>query len=256
MILTQPLFFKRITFLKRDTFKEKRLNINIVVHIYVNNSKLTQTINYRKMKSVLHSLLHSQVELNPFRHWLLRDFFSISIYDNLVALPLTPPDRYDSDGKRSGSKNPFFFNKETCVKFDVCDEVVAIFQAKKVVSTLEKLCSINLHGSYLRIGYYVDKEGFWLEPHTDLSVKLITMTVYLSKEIPSEDIGTDLFDIDKRKISTVPSENNNGLIFLPAENTWHGLNRKSFTGLRKILIINYVTEDWLSRQELCYPAIF
>lgn len=141
------------------------------------------------------------------------------IYNKLIDLPLNPFYKYHTDGQRSNYKNQIFFNIESCDHFSVCKEVVDISQSEEVIEKLEIMLGIDLIGSYLRIGYYVDKEGFWLEPHIDLSVKLVTMVVYLYKEVAYEDLGTDLFDSRKVLVNTTPSDNNSGLIFLPSGDT-------------------------------------
>ncbi|MVM29309.1 2OG-Fe(II) oxygenase [Spirosoma sp. HMF4905] len=207
------------------------------------------------MESVLQSLVTHQKVYSPFEYLIIKDIFSHSIYDELVNLPVTPPERYNAEGKRNSNNNHIFFNEMNCKKFDVCRKIAATFQSRNITSSLETMLGVNLKGSYLRIGYYVDKDGFWLLPHTDLSVKLITITVYLSKDKPFEDLGTDLFDSEKKLVCTTSSACNSGFIFRPANNTWHGFNKKNITGLRRTLVINYVSEDWLSREELCSPQI-
>ena len=52
----------------------------------------------------------------------------------------------------------------------------------------------TLGGSFLRIEYCLDTDGFWLEPHTDIGAKLFTMLVYLSDHPEAEDWGTDIMD--------------------------------------------------------------
>ena len=207
-------------------------------------------------EDVLLSLKNCQFEQVPFKHWKINNVFSSHIYKALVDLPLDPPESYGLDGKRISGASRIFFTRENCSRFSVCDEVVNIFQSPEVILSLERLLDINLSNSYLRIGYYVDKMGFWLKPHTDLDVKLLTMTIYLYKKLESDDIGTDLFDEELNLVLTAPSRNNSGLIFIPGKNTWHGLNEKHFAGLRKLLIINYVTSKWENIEELCYSTIY
>ena len=51
-----------------------------------------------------------------------------------------------------------------------------------------------LDGSFLRIECCLDTDGFWLEPHTDIGAKLLTLLVYLSDHPEAGDWGTDIMD--------------------------------------------------------------
>jgi len=106
----------------------------------------------------------------------------------------------------------------------------------------------------LRIEYCQDIDGFWLEPHLDISVKLFTMLVYLSGEPELRDAGTDIYDSGPhhRLAATAPYEKNRGLMFVPGGNTWHGFSKRPISGVRKSLIVNWVTPEWRDRWELAY----
>ena len=98
----------------------------------------------------------------------------------------------------------------------------------------------------------VSVDGFWLEPHLDISVKLFTMLVYLSGEPELYDAGTDIYDAtpEHRLVATAPYEKNKGLIFIPGTNTWHGFTKRPIHGVRKSVIVNWVTPEWRDRWEL------
>jgi hypothetical protein len=40
---------------------------------------------------------------------------------------------------------------------------------------------------------------------------------------------------------------------VPANDTYHGFERRIIPGVRRSLIVNYVGPEWRSRQELAYP---
>ena len=56
------------------------------------------------------------------------------------------------------------------------------FQDKRVTSHIEQVFGTDLTGTYLRMEFAQDIDGFWLEPHSDLGVKVFTMLLYLSKD--------------------------------------------------------------------------
>jgi hypothetical protein len=43
------------------------------------------------------------------------------------------------------------------------------------------------------------------------------------------------------------------MIFVPSDKTWHGFEPRTITGVRKSVILNYVTHDWRAREQLSYP---
>ena len=42
------------------------------------------------------------------------------------------------------------------------------------------------------------------------------------------------------------------MIFVPADDTFHGFERRPIKGVRKSLIINYVTDEWRAREQLAF----
>ena len=44
------------------------------------------------------------------------------------------------------------------------------------------------------------------------------------------------------------------MIFVPADNTFHGFEKRQIQGVRTSLIINYVTNDWRAREQLSRRA--
>ena len=66
------------------------------------------------------------------------------------------------------------------------------------------------------------------------------------------DAGTDIYDASPqhRLVKSAPYEWNAGLAFIPGHDTWHGFSRRPIRGVRKSLIINYVSPEWRAVQEL------
>jgi hypothetical protein len=190
----------------------------------------------------------------PFRHWLVEDVLPAASCDAIRTLPFAPPSIADTLGKReTHNSTRLFFSAENRVRFPVCAAIAEVLQGSALVDRLEALCGARLRGSFLRIEYCQDTDGFWLEPHTDIGAKLFTMLVYLSEDQGAEGWGTDLFDQARNLVGTVPFRANCGLIFVPGEDTWHGFRRRSIIGVRRSIIINYVKDEWRARHELAYP---
>lgn len=127
-----------------------------------------------------------------------------------------------------------------------------MLKAPEAVATIERTCGIDLTGTYLRVEYCMDTDGFWLEPHTDIGAKRFTMLCYLSVGEGSDPCGTDVLDGNHRVVARAPFERNSGLIFIPSPDTWHGFAPRRINGVRKTLMVNYVGEEWRARHELAF----
>ena len=191
----------------------------------------------------------------PYDYWLLHDVLPTEMVSGIAGLPFAPPANPEFSGRReSNNSTRVYFSPENQEKFPVCRDAVAIFSDPKVIKVLEKTTGVDLSKGHLRIEYCQDVDGFWLEPHLDISVKYFTMLVYLSDDPNLFDAGTDIYDStpEHKLVASAPYEQNAGLIFIPGKNTWHGFTKRPIRGLRKSIIINYVSPDWLSKGELAY----
>ena len=195
---------------------------------------------------------HAELSNDPFPHWLLNEIIPPAVYNQIVSLPIAPADIDSAAGKRSSyNDSRVFINPELRKQHSVMDTVARTFQDPKVVSAIEKKLGINLEGSSLRIEYCQDKDGFQLEPHKDIPEKLMTMQIYLADD---PKLGTDLYDKDQQFYSSVMAKKGTGMVFLPkTENSWHGFEKRPIDGIRRSLIVNYVTPEFRAKHELAFP---
>jgi len=202
----------------------------------------------------LTSLRQSHRGTSPYRHWLLSNVLGKDVAAGIAALPFAPPVIEDTQGKReTHNASRVYFDPENQQRFPVCATVAQTLQDPRAIRAIERTCRTDLSGTYLRIEYCQDTGRFWLEPHTDIGVKKFTMLIYLSREPGSENYGTDIYDGPEHCVARAPCQFNGGLIFVPADNTWHGFRPRTITGIRKTVIVNYVTDEWRSRHELAFP---
>ncbi|WP_457832876.1 hypothetical protein, partial [Staphylococcus aureus] len=87
-----------------------------------------------------------------------------------------------------------------------------------------------------------------------LGVKTFTMLLYLSKDPSHGNLGTDIYDTEKKHVGRSPFEVNGAMVFVPSNITYHGFEPREIKGVRKSVIINYVTNDWRAREQLAYPT--
>jgi hypothetical protein len=212
------------------------------------------TGNLEVQQSILQSLGAASCESHPYRHWYLHDVLPRETCQGIVDLPVAPPRIEDTRGERETHNSlRRFFNHESNLQFAVCRETAEAFQSNTVVAALQRHFDVDLRNTNLRIEHCLDTDGFWLAPHTDLGVKKLTMLLYLSTDPGHEAWGTDVYSDAETIAETAPAFFNSALVFVPSDNTWHGFRKRSIGGVRRSLIVNYVTEEWRSRHELSFP---
>ena len=204
--------------------------------------------------SLLASFANARAAAAPFRHWTVSNVFPDGLTDALRSLPYPAPDLNGVSGKREFHNDQrHYFDAANIARFDACAAVADAFQSRTVVDLIETETGADLAASYVRLEYAQDRDGFWLEPHTDLGVKRFTMLIYLPDDDAQADLGTDLYANDETWAKREPFTDNTALVFVPSVSTWHGLARRSIIGVRKSVIMNYVTADWRAREQLAYP---
>ena len=200
------------------------------------------------------SLRRARSEAYPYRRWYPQAILPETAARAVEALPFEPPAIGDTEGKReTHNSSRRFFDVENRRASDVCESVAAAFESPQVLDAIYEVCGVDVSGNYLRIEHCLDTEGFWLAPHTDLGVKKFTMLLYLSTDPGYESWGTDVYVDADTHYETAPGTYNSALVFVPADNTWHGYHLRPLEGVRRSLIINYVTEEWRNRHELASP---
>lgn len=190
----------------------------------------------------------------PYPYWYLKGCLPDEAAAAVSALPFPAPELGGISGKRElHNKTRTYFDAENMERFDVCRAVNEAFQKPEMTDLIEHSFTTKLNGSYLRVEFAQDIEGFWLEPHTDLGVKLFTMLLYVSEEPSHADLGTDVYDANKQHAGRSPFAPNSAMVFVPSDVTYHGFEQRPIQGVRKSVIINYVTNDWRAREQLAFP---
>ncbi len=190
----------------------------------------------------------------PYSYWILRDCFPEDALDEVLELPFDAPDLGGVSGKRelhNGTRT--YFDQGNQERFPAVRAISEAFQDAHMTGQIAQQFGSDLKGSYLRIEFAQDTGGFWLEPHTDLGVKLFTMLLYVSKDKGHRDLGTDIYDTDKKAVARTPFAANAAMVFVPSDITYHGFEPRPIEGVRKSIIINYVTDDWCAREQLAFP---
>ena len=189
----------------------------------------------------------------PYDYWLFSELLPQAVTAAIGDLPFPPPPATGFDGRReTNNSSRHYFTPATRAVSPVIGQVIDLFSNVAVVAALSGLTGVALSKGRLRIEYCQDVDGFWLEPHVDIAAKLMTLLVYVSDDPRLADAGTDVYDAspDHRPVARAPYRQGDGLLFVPGADTWHGFTRRPIRAVRKSIIVNFVSADWRSTEEL------
>jgi hypothetical protein len=190
----------------------------------------------------------------PYRHFLIENCFPEDVADELADLPFAAPVLDGVSGKRElHNDQRSYFDAAAMKRFPVMRAVAEALQSRRITRLIHDTFGAPIDDTFLRLEYAQDIDGFWLEPHTDLGVKKFTCLIYLSQGPGHENLGTDIYSSRERHFGSPPFKRGGAMIFVPGDNTWHGFEKRPIDGVRRSVILNYVTHEWRAREQLSYP---
>ncbi len=190
----------------------------------------------------------------PYHHWFVEQCLPPAALKIATALPFEAPALGGVSGRREvHNATRKYFDVENRERLPVAGAMADALQSEAITRAIEKTFGSKLDGTYLRIEYAQDIDGFWLEPHTDLGVKLFTFLLYLSEDPSHAALGTDIYNADKSHFGRSPFKPGSAMIFVPSDITYHGFEARPIQGVRKSIIINYVSNAWKAREQLAFP---
>tara|TARA_B000000460_G_scaffold242069_1_gene209395 strand:- start:501 stop:1166 length:666 start_codon:yes stop_codon:yes gene_type:complete len=202
---------------------------------------------------------------SPFVHWELNQPLTEGQISEIVNVDIENPEEHslNYDGTRAidGGEGKFrkgisdggkalkfrcFITKENSKEFPNLSNFIKELQNKNTYERISSLIGKDLSNSYVRVEVICDRKGFWLKPHCDIKEKLMSCLLFVNKHNESEDLGTDFYDNNLKKVKTMPYRDNYGYIFSSGPNTWHGMEKKEIVKERRCLQLNYVSfqTDW------------
>ena len=208
---------------------------------------------------------HSKKYEDPFLHWELNkpltDEQINEIINAEIANPIEHNLNYDGTRAIDGGEGKFregisgggqalkfrcFVTKDNSKQFPGLTKFINELQSKNTYNKISSLIGKDLSNSYVRVEVICDRKGFWLKPHCDIKEKLVSCLLFVNKHNESEELGTDFYDKNLKKIKTLPYRDNYGYFFSSGPNTWHGMEKKEIKKERRCLQVNYVTfkTDW------------
>jgi hypothetical protein len=200
------------------------------------------------------SFAHAEAFETPYLHWLLHGLLPAPLAEELGRLPLPAMALDGVSGRRElHNDRRLYLAGDLLVDEACCLKTALAFQAAATTAAIALTTGADLEGCFLRIEYARDIDGFWLEPHTDIGVKRFTMVYSLADGPAQAHLGTDVYADEKTWFKRSPFVRNDALVFIPAADTWHGFEPRPIPGVRRSLIVNYVTPEWRDRDQLAFP---
>ena len=204
----------------------------------------------------------------PFKHWEINQPLNREAIKEICEADIPDPrkDKLNYDGTRAidggegvyregikdggkAKKYRCFIHKENSKKFPHLTKFIDELRSPEVHQLISKLINKDLSNAYVRVEVICDREGFWLKPHCDIKEKLLSSLIFVNPFNESEDLGTDFYDKELKKVKTVPYRDNYGYFFTSGPDTWHGMEKKKIVKERRCLQVNYVSfpTDWQVR---------
>ncbi len=202
---------------------------------------------------------------DPFDHWELNKPLTEEQINEIINADIANPSEHNLnyDGTRAidGGEGIFrqgiadggqalkfrcFVTNENTNNFPHLTKFINELQSKETTAKVSELTGKDLSNSFVRVEVICDRQGFWLKPHCDIKEKLMSCLLFVNKHNESEDLGTDFYDSNLKKVKTLPYKDNYGYFFTSGPNTWHGMEKKEIKKERRCLQVNYVSfkTDW------------
>ena len=216
--------------------------------------------------SFLNSILNNSKKYDkPFIHWELNKPLTEEQIDEIlkadIANPLEHNLNYDGTRAIDGGEGEYrkgisdggkalkfrcFVTEENSSKFPGLSKFIKELQNKQTYKKISDLIGKDLSNSFIRVEVICDRKGFWLKPHCDIKEKLLSCLLFVNKYNEKEELGTDFYNPELKKVKTLPYRDNYGYFFSSGPNTWHGMEKKEIVKERRCLQVNYVTfkTDW------------
>ncbi len=202
---------------------------------------------------------------DPFKHFELNEPLTLDAINEICKAEIPDPKKenlnYDGTRALDGGEGVFragikdggkakklrcYVTKENSKIFPHLTNFIEELRSEKVYKKIGSLVGRDLKDSFVRLEVICDREGFWLKPHCDIKEKLMSSIIFVNLYGESENLGTDFYDKNLKKVKTVPYKNNYGYFFTSGPNTWHGMEKKEIKKERRCIQVNYVTfpTDW------------
>ncbi|MBS0967060.1 2OG-Fe(II) oxygenase [Acetobacter okinawensis] len=199
-------------------------------------------------------LAQTPAATHPFPHWMLEDVLEPDACDALLEWNPGESAIAGDVGGRRETRNAYrvFVDPAVRAKDARLNRMAELLDGEPMRAMFEHVCQTPLDEAALRLELCLDTDGFWLEPHTDIGAKKLTLLISLSTGDEAEQWGTDLMTPQGESVARASGVFNSAVLFIPSDQTWHGFVARPIRGTRRTLIVNFVDKNWRAVHELAF----
>jgi hypothetical protein len=184
----------------------------------------------------------------PWEHWTIDNVFPNELFEALKTHRVNNADYTNVNGFRDIIKGRTFLGNEYCEEHLSLKPVAEFLNDHKM---FEEKFNCDLSNTYCRPELIHDRYPFFHAIHTDTPEKKLTLIVNIDKE-DEKNLATDIYVDKETHFAKTEWKDNRGLLFIPSDEKWHGFAPIEYTGIRTIMIINFVDTDVWQNTSQCF----
>ena len=166
------------------------------------------------------------IKLNEIYYQEYHNFFGKDVMKELVNLENLNFVKLEKQFDRSRHRVDYNDN--------IMKKLKIFFMHSAITNALSKKFNADLQ--FDTIDIWIDKPGYYLEPHTDDSRIKLAIQIYLGED---ENVGTSLFDEEGNVCKTFEYKLNSGYALFNNKFSHHGTTTKVESGTRKSMYVRY-----------------
>lgn len=184
----------------------------------------------------------------PWEYWTIDDVFPNELFEALKTHRVNNADYTNVNGFRDIIKGRTFLGNEYCEEHLSLKPVAEFLNNHKF---FEENFNCDLSNTYCRPELIHDRYPFFHAIHTDTPEKKLTLIVNIDKE-DNKNLATDIYVDKETHFAKTEWKDNSGLLFIPSDEKWHGFAPIEYTGIRTIMIINFVDTNVWQNTSQCF----
>ena len=184
----------------------------------------------------------------PWEHWIIDDVFPTELFNAVKKHKINDADYTNVNGFRDIIKGRTFLGNEYCEEHKSLKPVAEFLNNHNF---FEEKFNCDLSNTYCRPELIHDRYPFFHAIHTYTPEKKLTLIVNIDTDV-DKNLATDIYVDKETHFAKTEWKDNRGLLFIPSNEKWHGFAPIEYTGIRTIMIINFVDTNVWQNTTQCF----
>ena len=184
----------------------------------------------------------------PWEHWIIDNVFPDNLFTALKEHKINDADYSNANGFRDIIEGRTFLGNAYCEQFPNLKPVAEFLNDHKM---FEEKFNCDLSNTWCRPEMIHDRHPFFHAIHTDTPEKKLSLIINIDKE-DDKNLATDIYVDKETHYAKTEWQDNRGLLFIPSDEKWHGFAPIEYTGIRTIMIVNFVDKGVWENTSQCY----